>query len=159
MPDWRAVARMDLSTLVLGILLFVLSLALPYYGASARGFNVSASINAWHSWNVLALLLALVATLVIAVQVFADTTLPSLPVGYRWVAAGLAALGLLIFIIRTFTLPHGDAGLGVSYGLRWGAWVDLILFVLFTGAAVLAAREGDGLNPMQRPTTTTAPPA
>jgi len=109
---------------------------------------VSANVNAWHSWDFLAMLLLLAAVVLMALAVFAPDNLPELAVGYRWISAGIAGLGLLIFVIRTLTLPSGNDGLGFSLGVRWGGWVDLVLYIVFVVLTVLAAREAEGTNPM-----------
>ena len=56
-----------------------------------------------------------------------------------------SAVGTLLLIIRSFTLDHGSIG-GLSYGLRWGAYVLIILCIVQTVFALLRMRAaGDAM--------------
>src|SRR3954451_15019598 len=146
-PDFRTMPRNDQGVLAAGVLAFVASF-FPYYGASlnAAGVHASSSTSAWHSYATLALILVLAATVVAAVQLFSPSSLPDAPVSWNFVVLALSALGTLLLVIRSFTLDHGDLGLGVSYGLRWGAYVLMILCVVQTVFAFLRMRAaGDAM--------------
>ena len=158
-PDLREMPRNDLGVLATGVLAFIASF-FPYYGASvsAGGFHGSASTSAWHSYATLALLLILVATAAAAAQVFAGQSLPELGVSWNLVVVGLSALGTVLLIIRSFTLDHGDIG-GLSYGLRWGAYVLMILCVVQTAFASLRMRAAGDAMPWTQGGAAPSPPA
>lgn len=148
--DMRSMPRIDLALIGLGVLVFIASF-FPWYGYNFNfgGFGSgSASINSWHSWAVLALLLLLAGTVVAAVLIFAGANLPRLPVSWNFVVLALIALGTLIYIIRTFTLDtaSGDGG---SVGLKWGAYVVMIFALAQTVVAFLRLRESGEAMPWQ----------
>lgn len=144
--DVRQLPRYDQGVLGAGLLAFIASF-FPYYGATASflGRHASTSTSAWHSWNTVGLLLIIAATLVAAVEVFARASLPTVQVPWSVIALGLSALGTVLIIIRSFTLDHGKIA-GFSYGLRWGAYVLMILCLAQVVFAFLRVRErGDAL--------------
>ena len=144
--DFRQLGRNDQGILAAGVLAFIASF-FPYYGASvsAGGFHGSASTSAWHSYATLALLLVIAATVVAAVQVFARESLPQANVSWNFIVLALSALGTLLLVIRSFTLDHGRVG-GFSYGLKWGAYVLMILCLVQTAFAFLRMRaSGDAM--------------
>ena len=161
--DLRQMPRNDLGVLVAGVLAFIASF-FPYYGYDVKGAagaftGGSASTSAWHSYATLALLLILAATIVAAVQVFAGDTLPSTPVSWNFVVVALSGLGTLLLIIRSFTLDSGDIG-PLSYGLRWGAYVLMIVCIVQTVFAVMRLREsGEAMPWHQSAAPPAAPPA
>ena len=144
--DFRQLGRNDQGILAAGVLAFIASF-FPYYGASvsAGGFHGSASTSAWHSYATLALLLVIAATVVAAIQVFARESLPQANVSWNFIVLALSGLGTLLLIIRSFTLDHGSVG-GFSYGLKWGAYVLMILCLVQTAFAFLRMRaSGDAM--------------
>lgn len=144
--DFRQLGRNDQGILAAGVLAFIASF-FPYYGASvsAGGFHGSASTSAWHSYATLALLLVIAATVVAAVQVFARESLPQANLSWNFIVLALSALGTLLLVIRSFTLDHGSVG-GFSYGLKWGAYVLMILCLVQTAFAFLRMRaSGDAM--------------
>jgi hypothetical protein len=132
-PDFKALPRHDQIALGSGVVVFIASF-LPWYGASFQG--LSRSTDAWHGLAAFGLILLLLATLVTAAELFAKEALPELPVSYPLVTAGLACLGALFVIIKSFDLPSGGA-FGLSYGLRWGGWILLIAVIVQAGINVL----------------------
>jgi hypothetical protein len=145
--DVRQLPRNDQAVLGAGVLAFIFSLIPVYYGITGAGpFNHS--VNAWHGWNVLALLLILVATLIAAAQVFAASSVPEVPVSLNFVVAAACGLGTLILIIRSFTLDSESSG-GASIGLRWGAYVLMILCVVQAVFAFLRLRESGDAMPWE----------
>ena len=144
--DIKNLPRNDQAVLGLGVLVFILSF-FPYYGVSGSAFgqHVSESTTAWHGWNVFALLLLLVATLIAAAQTFAAESVPEVPVSLNLIVAALCGLGTLILIIRSFTLEHGSVG-PVDYGLRWGAYLLMIAAVAQAVFAFMRLRaSGDAM--------------
>jgi hypothetical protein len=169
LPDLRSLPPFDLGILIAGVLIFIVSF-FPWFGVSSSGTSVggftvpgiNASENAWHSYSVLALLLLLLATGVAAVAIFAAGATPQLPIGLRWITAGLSALGGLLYVIRVFTLPHhstGIAGFKASEGAKWGAWLLLIVVLVHVACSVISALSSDEQVPWQRGGASTAPPA
>ena len=144
--DLRQMPRNDQGVLAAGLLVFIASF-FPYYGVSLSGKatggfftgSVSHSVTSWHSYATVGLLLVLAATVLAAVQVFAGASLPQAPVSWNIVVLGLSALGTLLYIIRSFTLDHGDVG-PLSYGLKWGAYVVILLCLAHTAFAFLRMR-------------------
>lgn len=140
----RQLPRNDQLFLGAGVLVFIASF-LPWYGVS---YNLSfagvkssgsASINAWHSYATLGLLLILAATIIAAVMVLSANTLPELGVSWNVVVMGLSVAGALLVVIRSLNLPSAS-GPGASVGLRWGGWVLLIACVAHAVLAVMRMR-------------------
>jgi hypothetical protein len=143
--DFRQLARNDQGVLVAGVLALIASF-FPYYGYSVSGkagnllgFNSSHSWTAWHSYATFALLLMVAATAIAAAQVFAKESLPDIGVSWNLLVLGLSALGALLFIVRSFSFDSGDIG-PLSYGLKWGAYVVMILMLAQTAFAFLRVR-------------------
>jgi hypothetical protein len=165
----KALSRIDQVLLGSGILVFIFSF-FPYYGAkvsgSINGLDVgggSSSVTAWHSYSTLALLLVLFGTIVAAAAILARGSLPSVAIGPRWIAAGLCALGALLYVIRLFTLPshHVNFGQGLSgsEGVRWGGYLLLVIVLINAAAAVLGALNSDESKPWEQLGTTANPPS
>lgn len=140
-PDFRQLPRTDQAFLGAGVLVLIASF-LPWYGVSydfkfaGVHSSGSASINAWHSYATLGLLLMLAATALVAVQAFSpSTSLPDLPVSWNFLAAAVAAVGALLVLIRSLDLPSAS-GPGGNVGLRWGGW---LLIVFSIALAVIGA--------------------
>ena len=143
-PDIRQLPRNEQWFLGAGVLVFVASF-LPWYGVSYN-FNFagvkssgSASINAWHSYATLGLLLILAATVIAAVMALARDALPEIPMSWNVVVTGLSVLGALLVVIRSLNLPSAS-GPGASVGLRWGGWILLIACIAHAVLAVLRMR-------------------
>jgi hypothetical protein len=140
--DLKQINRNDQVILGAGILFLLLSFFAPFYGVSyhgAGGFHGSASVTAWHSYGFLAVLLIIIAVGIVAARVFANASLPKLPVGPNVLIAGLALLGTLLLLLRGLTYNSGS-GPGYSYGLKWGAWVLYILAIAVVVGAILNLR-------------------
>lgn len=155
----RQVARNDLAVMGAGAAVFIFSL-LPYYGFSynVKGIGgASASFTAWHGFALLGVLLLLAAAGIVAARVFGGVTLPTLPVGWHVVVAGLAGLGTLLVILRALTYPHAS-GFGGSYGVRWGGYLLFLAAIVEAVFAVMALREsGESLSIDRGPQS--SPPA
>jgi hypothetical protein len=170
MPDLKSLPPFDLGVLIAGVLVFIVSF-FPYYGASSSGATIagttiggqSTSVTAWHSYSTLALLLLLLATIVAAVAILAPRSAPNLPIGLRWIAAGLSALGGLLYVIRLFTLSHHSENFGgvkISEGVRWGGYLLLLIVLVHVACAVISAFSSDEQVPWQQGSSArTAPPA
>lgn len=155
--DLRTLNRNDQVILGAGFLAFITSF-FPYYGLSVSGFG-SYTVNSWHSYATLAVLLMIVATVVAAAQVFAGESLPKLQFSWTVVVVALSGLATLLYILRSFTLKTASGG-GASLGLKWGAYVTMILFIVQLVFAVMKFREsGEALPWAHHGTGTPAPPA
>jgi hypothetical protein len=162
-PDVRSLPRNDQGLIAAGVLAFIASF-FPYYGYSVSGrsgdllgFNASHSWTAWHSYATLALLLVIAATVIAAAQVFSGESLPQIGVSWNIVVLGVSALGTLLFIIRSFTFDSGDIG-PVSYGLKWGAYVVMILCIAQAVFAYLRVRAAGEAMPWQQSGAAPHPP-
>jgi hypothetical protein len=140
--DLKQISRNDQGILGAGILFLLLSFFAPFYGVSyhgAGGFGGSASVTAWHSYGFLAVLLIIIAVAIVALRVFGNASLPTLPVGPNVLVAGLALLGTLLLLLRGFTYKTASGG-GYSVGLKWGAWVLYILAIAVVVFAIMNLR-------------------
>src|SRR5579875_1151758 len=129
--------------LIASVVGFIASL-LPWYSVSASGF--SSSINGWHGWGFLAVLLFIVGA--------AWVVLPLLGVSIQgWLAAlpptvteprlvmgigGVAALCTLLFIL---TEGPGVSGPGFSAGPSFGAYLGLICALAVAAGGYLLQNE------------------
>lgn len=114
---------------------------LGLYSASVSGW--SAGVSAWAG----ILLLTLAGVYLVLRR--SDVQLPTLPIGPAVAAAGTAALGLLLVVIRWLTLPRVHAGLAGSIGAKYGIWIALVAGVIETGAAVVELRASGESLPWQ----------
>jgi hypothetical protein len=169
MPDLKSLPPFDLGILIAGVLIFIVSF-FPYYGASTSGATIagttiggqSTSVTAWHSYSTLALLLLLIATGVAAVAIFASGSAPRLPIGLRWIAAGLSTLGGVLYLIRLFTLDHKSVNFGgvkISEGVKWGGYLLLVIVLIHVACSIISALSSDEPVPWQSARTSSAPPA
>jgi len=162
-PNIKSVPPLDISVLVTGVLAFIVSF-FPYWGVSAHfsgsAANIlnssvggSSSVTAWHSYSTLALLLILIGTGVYAVAVFAPSdSIPELPVSLKWIAAGICALGAVLYAIRLFTLPHHHVsgfGYTASEGVKWGGYLLLVIVLANAVCAVIGAMKSPEDAPWQ----------
>jgi len=156
--DVSSIKKNDLGALVAGGLVFILSLmpawiTYSFDGPGSDAFGgLDSGINAWHSYNVLALLLLLLATTVVAVKVFAPQALPSsLPVGTGVIAAGLAVVGTLLMLLRTLTLFNSESSGGVelSQGPGWSGWLLMIAAVALTAFTAMGFQDSGEPLPWQ----------
>jgi hypothetical protein len=160
MPDLKSLPPFDLAILGGGLLTFIASF-LPWYGFKFSGVTIgnfheggaSGSVSAWHSYSTLALLLVFVGVAFAAVAIFSPTSLPTLPVGPRWIAAGLVSLGTLLELLRLLTVHHGD-----GYGIRWGGYFLALVMIATAAAAVISALSSDEAVPWQQSGGATPPP-
>ncbi|HJU35969.1 MAG TPA: hypothetical protein VJ716_00935 [Gaiellaceae bacterium] len=117
-----------------------IALFLPWYGVSVGPF--SASVSGWSAgfsaWAG-GLLLTIAGALVVLRR--SGATLPSLRIGPATLVAGVAALGLLLVIIRWVSFPRLHA-VGISYGVgaRYGIYLALIAGIAEVAAAVMEMR-------------------
>jgi hypothetical protein len=160
-PDFKAMPRHDQLILGCGVLVFIASF-LPWYGVKFKGFGGfsggSSTTDAWHGLAAFGLVLLLASLIVTAAEIFAKDSLPAAPVSYAIIAAGLACLGALFVIIKSFDLPSGG-GPGFSVGLRWGGWLLLILVVVQAVLNLLKVVHANDAAPAAPSAAPEAPPA
>jgi hypothetical protein len=156
---FKGFGRNDQIVLGTGVLAFILSF-FPYWGGSASGATIagqhiggaSSSVTAWHSYSTIALLLILIGTALTAFLLFARDSVPNLAIGPRWIAAGVCALGALLYVIRLFTLPSDSQsfdGFKYSYGVKWGGYVLLVVVVVNAAFAIMNALSSDETKPWE----------
>lgn len=156
--DISSINRNDLAVMIAGAVALISSF-FPFYGASVSGggFHVSSSVSAWHSYGFLGVLLLLLGAIAIAVKTFAAGSVPSLPIGIHVLAGGLAAVGTLILLIHGVAYSHPDIP-GVDWGMKWGAYVIIIVGIAESVFAFLGARESGEQMPSM-PHASPPPPA
>jgi hypothetical protein len=138
---------------------------LPWWGVSNDLFGVSVSgwsagFTAWAG----TLLLTLAGVYLVLRR--SGVSLPDLPVGPSVLTAGVAALGLLLVIIRWISLPRYR---GIGVGAKYGIFLALIAGIVEVGAAVMQmrasgeplpwAQQQQSTTPAAEPEPETAPPA
>jgi hypothetical protein len=157
--DLQAIDKKDLGILIAGGVAFIASL-LPYVGVDVDfgGLHASNSVNAWHSYAILGLLLIFAGAIVVALKVFGGDAVPELPVGVHVLAAALAGLGTLLVLIRAFT--YSDNGVpGADVSVKWGGYLLILAGIVEAVLAVLAMREsGESIPGVSSGRTTPPPP-
>ena len=132
-------------------LLLLLDSFFKWNKVSALGKSVSFD-SAWsHGVGPLFGILLLVTLIVVALMVLVEQkvvqmTLPTLPIKYSQLVAGLAGLTVVFGIIRFLTHAGGGglyAAAGVSVGRTFMAWIGLVLIIVFAVGAFLRFQEGD----------------
>jgi hypothetical protein len=89
--------------------------------------------------------LIVVALMVLVEQNVVQMTLPTLPIKYSQLVAGLAGLTVVFGIIRFLTHAGGGipAASGISVGRTFMAWIGLVLIIALAAGAFLRFQEGD----------------
>src|SRR6266568_4937676 len=137
--DWKRLSTLD-RVIAGGALLAFIALFLPWYGVTVGPF--SASVSGWSAgfsaWAG-SLLLTAAGVLLVLRRSGVKFGLPN--VGPSVLVAGVAALGLLLVIIRWVTFPRYHV-VGVSYGVgaRYGIYIALIAGIVEVTAAVMQMR-------------------
>ncbi|MGN6723671.1 MAG: hypothetical protein ACTHJM_13750, partial [Marmoricola sp.] len=110
------------------------TVSFPGFSTSGIHMNgLSAGISAWHSYAVVGMLLVLAATVLVVIHA-SDIALPP-TVPWPLAAAGAAALGTFLLLIRGLT--WSESALGASVGIGWSGWIVIIAGVVLTAAAVI----------------------
>lgn len=163
--DFRSLSRNDQMFIGLGVLVLIAASFLPWYGTTfsasylGHGIHTTSTTHAWHGWAALGLILMLIATALVVEQVLPDTKLPELKVSWNLVVLGIDALGALLIVIRSFTLPSADV-VGISTGLRWGGWILIIVAVAQVVVGFMRVRAaGESLPWEAAPPDPPPPPA
>ena len=140
--DWKRLSTLDRAIAGGGAISFI-ALFLPWWGASSGPFSVS--ISGWSAgFTAWAGGLLLTAAALLLVLRRSGGAMPSLRVGPAVLVAGVAALGLLLVIIRWVSLPRYH---GFGVGARYGLYVALIAGIVEVTAAVIEMRESGEAMP------------
>lgn len=136
--DWKSMSTLD-RVIAGGAAVAFIALFLPWYGVSVGPF--SASVSGWSAgftaWAG-GLLLTIAGVLLVLRR--SGVSVPS-AMGPSLQVAALAAVGLLLVIIRWVTFPRYHA-VGISYGVgaRYGIYLALIAGIVEVTAAVMQMR-------------------
>lgn len=152
-----SVNPMDWGILAVGVLALIFS-TFNYYTLSVKGFG-SDSESAWHGFfGWFAALVALAASILLAVHLFAPSVKMRFPV--RLVVLGAYAVSLICMIIAGFVTPgavsSGEASaavgfkVSVDYGRGAGFYLSLIAILAGTVLAFLRLRETGGKLPWDK---------
>jgi len=140
-----------------GAAVVFIALFLPWWGVGVFGYTVdgwAAGFTAWAG----GLLLTAAGVILVLRRSGAGFGLPN--VGPALLVAGVAALGLLLVIIRWVSLPRYR---GLDVGAKYGVYVALIAGITVVVAAVLELRESGEQMPwgqaQQKPEEPTQPDA
>jgi hypothetical protein len=156
--DWNKLSTLDRVVAGGAAVAFIASF-LPWYGVSVGPF--SASVSGWSAgftaWAG-AMLLTIAGALLVVRR--SGGTLPSLQVSPSVLVAGIAALGLLLVIIRWATLPrYRLSELSYNAGARYGLYLALIAGIAEVAAAVMQMRASGEAMPWTQAEQSVTPPA
>ena len=134
--DWKRLSSLDRAIAVAAAVAFIAAF-LPWYGATVGPF--SASVSGWSAgFTAWAGSLLLVAAGVLLVLRRSGASLAVGGVGPSLLVAAVAALGLLLVIIRWISFPRYH---GADVGARYGIYVALIAGIVEVTAAVKQVRD------------------
>jgi hypothetical protein len=156
--DWNRLSTLD-RVIAGGAAVAFIASFLPWYGVSVGPF--SASVSGWSAgftaWAG-AMLLTIAGALLVVRR--SGGTLPSLQVSPSVLVAGIAALGLLLVIIRWATLPrYRLSELSYNAGARYGLYLALIAGIAEVAAAVMQMRASGEAMPWTQAEQSVTPPA
>lgn len=137
--DWKRLTTLDRVIAIGGAVAFI-ALFLPWYGATLGPFN--ASVSGWSAgFPAWAGGLLLTAAGVLVVLRHSGANVGGERVGASVVVAGVAALGLLLVIIRWLSFPtYHASGFSADVGARYGIFFALIVGLAQVTAAVMTMR-------------------
>jgi hypothetical protein len=162
--DPARVSKAEWIGLGAGLIAFIASF-LPWYSVSAGLFSVS--INAWSlgflAWFPVLLMVA-AAGVILAQQLGAN--MPQVRPGWPLVLLGVAALSLILVLIRWVSLTadtYGFAFSGISYGAGFGLYVGLVAAILLGLSQYLVFRSSgqsiaEAARQLRNPGTNQTPP-
>lgn len=156
--DWKALTTLDY-VIAGGAVVAFISLFLPWYGANIGPF--SASVDGWSAgFSAWAGALLLTAAGVLVVLRRSGVDLTGGRVGPSMLVASIAALGLLLVVVRWVSFPtyHGAGGLSYDVGARYGVYLAVIAGIASVTAAVMALRGSGERTPWAPPEHETTPP-
>jgi len=125
--DMKKLSTVDRTVAAAGAIALV-SLFLPWYGASSALYSASVSgFGTSYGW-LGALLVAAAAAYLVLVR--SGAKLPPLPFGPGVVVLGASLLGTVIVGFRWLTLPRGSGGVGGVTDFSYGPRVGIIVAVV-----------------------------
>jgi hypothetical protein len=118
--------RLTTGDIVAGVggIVLLISLFLPWYGASAGGVSVTGS--GWEVLGFIDILLFLIALVAIAVVAARATDRLPAEVPASVVLLGLGALAVLLVLFRIVDIPGGDVPDSVDLSRKIGIFIALI---------------------------------
>jgi hypothetical protein len=130
-------------------LALIVSLFLPWYGASGTADD---TLTAWDALGVIDVILALIAAFAISVTIAAAVMrVAAVPIALEAIATLFGLVALLLVLIRVLDLPDG------ATGREAGVWIALVGAAgIFAGAGV--AMRDERLSPAGRHTDATGRP-
>jgi hypothetical protein len=143
--DWKRFSTLDRVIAGAAAVAFI-ALFLPRYGVSVGPF--SASVDGWSAgFSAWAGGLLLTAAGVLVVLRRSGADLSAARIDPSLLVACVAAVGLLLVVIRWVSFPRYNSAGGLSYdvGARYGIYLALIAGIVAVTAAVLAWRSSDEL--------------
>jgi hypothetical protein len=137
--DWKRVNTLD-RVIIVGAAVAFIALFMPWYGASIGPF--SASVSGWSAgFSAWAGGLLLTVAGVLVVLRHSGANLAGGRIGAPVLIATVAAVGLLLVIIRWLSFPtYHSADFSASVGARYGIFLALIAGIAEVTAAVMAMR-------------------
>jgi hypothetical protein len=147
--DWKRLSTLD-RVIVAGAAVAFIAAFLPWYGVSVGPF--SASVDGWSAgFTAWAGSLILTGAGVLLVLRRSGASLAFGEVGPALLIAVVAALGLLLVVIRWVSFPRYHA-VGISYGVgaRYGIYLALIAGIAEATAAVMQMRASGEAVPWDR---------
>jgi hypothetical protein len=150
--DPKNVNPLDWGIIGAGVLAFIFSF-INFYTYSAKGgfSGISVDQSAWSGFlSLLAILLIIVGTALIALDLFAPQV--KLPIPTRLAGLGAFALATLLLIIALFTVPdYGGGGPGydkaVDEGHGFGYWATLIMAIVGLVLSLMRLQQTGGKLP------------
>src|SRR5215213_2547351 len=123
-------SRLTTGDIIAGVggIVLLISLFLPWYGASVDvgGFSASESGTGWEALSFIDILLFLIALAAIAIVAARATGRLPDEVPAAVVLLGLGALGVLLVLYRIIDIPGGDVPDEVDLSRKIGVFVALI---------------------------------
>lgn len=148
--DSKRLSRLDWA-IVGGAGVAFISGFLPWWGYSGPLSLYSASVSGWSAgFSAWAGTLLLTLAGVYLVLRRSEVSLPSMPVGPSVLLAGIAAVGLLLVVVRWLTLPRVQGGLAGSIGAKYGIWLAIIAGAVELAAAVVQLRASGESMPWEQ---------
>ncbi|MDQ2836627.1 MAG: hypothetical protein M3Y89_04320, partial [Actinomycetota bacterium] len=150
--DPKTVNPLDWGIIAAGVVAFIFSTFGFYkYSVSVAGFSNSATVSAWHGFfGWFGVLVALAASIVLAIQLIAKI---ELPFSVRTVVLGAFALATLCLLLALFVVPGNTGGAGGVFGVKidkghgFGYWVTFLAVIVGTGLSAKRFTDSGGKLP------------
>jgi hypothetical protein len=151
-------SRLTIGDMIAGVggIVLLISLFLPWYGASVSvaGFSASSSASGWEVLSFVDILLFLISLAAIAIVAAKATGQLPAEVPAALMLLGLGALAVLLVLFRIIDIPAGDVPDEVDLSRKVGIFLALI----GAGAVAYGGWRTNTETPGARVATTTPPP-